>query len=211
MVLRDLVERYKISQVEILKYFCKRVIGGTAGEFSVHKIYNEIKSQGYKIGKDTVYAYQEYVESIYLARFIPKYAHSVVKTEMSQKKCYVIDQGFGVAMDFKLSQDKGRLLETAVGLELIKQGKQIAYTQNGTECDFVIMDKGRVVRALQVAYSLADEETRSREVKGLVATCKNFLLVEGTIISMDQEEALVTDNIQINIVPAWKYLRERVA
>lgn len=205
MVLRDLIERYKISQVEILKYFCKRVIGGSAGEFSVHKIYNELKSQGYKVGKDTIYAYQEYVESIYLARFIPKYDHSVVKTELSQKKSYVIDQGMGVAMDFKLSQDKGRLLETTVGLELIKEGKQIAYMQNGTECDFVTINKGKVTQALQVAYNLSDEETRSREVKGLAQTCKNFSLTEGTIISMDQDEDLVLDDIKINTVPAWKY------
>jgi hypothetical protein len=205
MVLRDLVERYKIPQVEILKYFCKRVISGSAGEFSVHKIYNELKSQGYKIGKDTIYAYQGYVESIYLAKFIPKYAHSVVKTELSQKKSYVIDQGMGVAMDFKLGQDKGRLLETAICLELIKQGKQIAYMQNGTECDFVVIDKDGVIQALQVAYNLSDEETRGREIKGLVQTCKNFSLIEGTIISMDQEEDVVLDNIQINIIPAWKY------
>ncbi len=205
MILRDLVERYKITQVEILKYFCKRVIGNSAGEFSVHKIYNELKSQGYKIGKDTIYSYQEYVQSIYLARFIPKYSHSVVKTELSQKKSYVIDQGMGIAIDFKLSQDKGRLLETIVGLELTKQGKQIAYMQNGTECDFVVIDKGVVMEALQVAYDLSDEKTRNREITGLVQTCNNFSLPHGTIISMDQEEELMKENIKVNIVPAWKY------
>ena len=205
MVLRDLVERYKISQVEILKYFCKRVIGNSAGEFSVHKIYNELKSQGYKIGKDTIYAYQEYVESIYLARFIPKYAHSIVKTELSQKKTYVIDQGMGVSMDFKFSQDKGRLLETTVGLELIKQGKQIAYTQNGTECDFVVFDKDRITQAIQVTCDTSDEKTRSREIKGLIETCRKFSLDRGTIVTLDQDEELISSDIKINIVPAWKY------
>lgn len=205
MVLKDLIERYKIPQAEILKYFCKRVIGGSAGEFSVHKIYNEIKSQGYKIAKDTVYAYQNYVESIYLARFIPKYAHSIVKTELSQKKSYVIDQGMGVAMDFKLSQDKGRLLETVVCLELIKEGKQIAYMQNGAECDFVFIDKSKVTQALQVTYNLSEEETRNREIKGLVQTCKNFSLDEGIIITMDQEQDFMIDNIKVKVIPAWKY------
>jgi predicted AAA+ superfamily ATPase len=205
MVLRDLIERYKITQVEILKYFCKRVVGNSAGEFSVHKIYNELKSQGYKISKDTIYAYQEYVEAIYLARFIPKYAHSVIKSELSQKKSYVIDQGMGVAMDFKLSQDKGRLLETTVGLELIKEGRQIAYTQNGTECDFVAIERGKVTEAIQVAYDLTDLETRNREIKGLVQTCKNFSITQGTIVTMDQEDNFEIDDINISIVSAWKY------
>jgi len=205
MVLRDLIERYKISQVEILKYFCKRVIGNSASEFSVHKIYNELKSLGYKIGKDTIYAYQEYVESVYLARFIPKYAHSIVKTELSQKKTYVIDQGLGIAMDFKLSQDEGRLLETTVGLELVKLGLQIAYVQNGAECDFVVIDQGKVTETIQVAYDISDEKTRNREIKGLVQTCKKFSLTKGTIITIDQEENWKFDSIRVNVVPFWKY------
>ena len=48
MLFRDLIERYKISQAAVLKFFCKRVIGTSAGEFSVNKIYNELKSQGYQ-------------------------------------------------------------------------------------------------------------------------------------------------------------------
>jgi hypothetical protein len=31
-----------------LKYFCKRLISSSAGDFSVHKVYLELKSQGYK-------------------------------------------------------------------------------------------------------------------------------------------------------------------
>src|SRR6266540_3891726 len=97
MLLRDLVERYAISQVAILKYFCRRVIGASAGEFSVNKVYNELKSQGYRVGKDGLYSYQENVDAIYMGRFISKYSESVVKSEGSQKKVYVIDQGLGSA------------------------------------------------------------------------------------------------------------------
>jgi predicted AAA+ superfamily ATPase len=92
MVFRDLIVRYQISASSTLKPFCKRVIGATPGEFSVHKIYNELKSyneqksQGYPAVKDTLYAFQEYVEAIYLNGFIAKYSHSVVKAENSQKK-----------------------------------------------------------------------------------------------------------------------------
>lgn len=205
MLLRDIIERYTITQSAILKYFCKRVIGNTAGEFSVNKIYNELKSQGYQIGKDTLYTYQEYVEAIYLTYFLPKYAHSVIKSEMAQKKAYVIDQGLGVALDYKLTQDKGRLLETTIALELLKQEKQIAYQKNGTECDFVIMDKGHVTNAIQVTISLDDEQVRSREMTGLIEACRKFNLQEGTIITLDKQEEIVIDGIRIRIIPAWLY------
>lgn len=71
--------------------------------------------------------------------FISKYSESVVKAEASQKKVYVIDLGQSVVFDFKLSQNGGRLLETTVALELLKQGKQIAFQQDGAEYYFVVI------------------------------------------------------------------------
>ena len=195
-----------MCQVFIIKHFCKRVVAGSAGEFSVNKIYNEFKSQGYKISKDSLYDYQDYVDNIYLARFIPKYAHSVVKSQMSQKKSYVIDQGLGVALDFTLAQDTGRLLETVVALELIKAEKQIAYYSNGSECDFVVVEKDQVTQAIQVTQELGDQETKKREIAGLVNACKKFNLSTGSILTLDTDEELVVDGVEIKIIPAWKYL-----
>ncbi len=206
MLLRDLAERYNVSQVAVLKYFCKRVIGASAGEFSVNKIYNELKSQGYSISKDSLYAYRENVESIYMGRFIAKYSESVVQSEGSLKKVYAIDQGMGAALDFKLSEDEGRLLETTVALELLKQGKQINYYQDGIECDFIVTDKNKIVEAIQVTLSLADDETRKREIKGLVECCKRFSLTEGLIITLDTDEVVEIDGIKIRTVAAWRYL-----
>lgn len=205
MVFKDIVERYKVSQVEVLKYFCKRVVGNSAGEFNSHKVYNELKSQGYKTAKDTIYAYNEYVETVYLARFVPKYFESSIKSEFSQKKVYVIDQGIGASIDFKLNQDKGRLLETTVCLELLKSGKDIAYMKNGTECDFVIVEKGHVVDCIQVSYDISEDDTKVREINGLIKTCKSFNLKKGIVISMNQEESLKFDDIKVDIIPAWKY------
>jgi predicted AAA+ superfamily ATPase len=205
MLLHDLIERYNISQVAVLRYFCKRVIGATAGEFSVNKVYNDLKSQNYKVGKDTLYEFQNNVEDIYMSRFIPKYDESVVKTENSQKKVYVIDQGLGAALDFKLAQDSGRLLETAVALELIKQGRQLAYYQDSAECDFVVIQKDQVTEAFQVSVGLSDEQTRAREIRGLVQCCKRFALEKGTIVTLDSEEQLENSGIQIEVVPAWRH------
>ena len=204
MLFRDLIERYQIPNSTILKYFCKRVVGASAGEFSVHKIYNELKSQGYKVGKDTLYAYQDHVEAIYLNRFVNKWSESVVKSESAKKKCYVIDQGLGAALDYKLSQDKGRLLETTVALELLKQGKRIAYHQNGSECNFVVTDRGNVTAAIQVATGMFDDKTREREIKGLVQSCQFFGLHEGIVLTLDQTEELEREGVRVRILPVWQ-------
>lgn len=208
MVLRDLIERYHISNTAALKYFCKRLVGMSAGMMSVNKIYHELKSQGYRVSKDMVYLFQGYAESIYLNRSVYKYSHSVAVSQSAQKKTYVVDQGLGVALDYKFSQDKGRQLETAIALELVKQGKQIAYEQNGFECDFVMIEKGEVRSAMQVAFDVSDQKSLKREVKGLVLACKNHRLTEGMIVTHDHEEYIKQEGIRISVVPAWKYANE---
>ncbi len=205
MLFKDLIERYQISQPAVLKYFCKRAVGNSGGEFSVNKLYKELKSQGYKIGKDTLYLYQNYIEAIYLVRFIPKYDQSIVKKELSLKKIYVIDQGLGTALDSKLGQDKGRLLETITALELTKSGEDISYSQNHSECDFVITQGGRITKAIQVTCQYEDPKTKEREIKGLKQTCEKFNLKKGTIITIDEEEKLKEGNIKIEVIPGWKY------
>ena len=205
MVFRDIVERFKITNSSTLKYFCKRIIGASAGEFSVNKIYHELKSQGYQVSKDTLYLYQGYVDDIYLNRFVNKYSHSIVKAEGSQKKTYVIDTGLGASLDYKLSQDLGRLLETTVALELLKQGRQIAYQQNGSECDFVVIEKGVVTASIQVALDTSETKTMEREVRGLVDSCKKFKLKEGFVLTMNDTDIFDQDGISVNIMPVWQY------
>lgn len=209
MLMRDLVERYDISQSAIIKYFCKRMIGSSGGEISVNKIYLELKSQGYKISKDTLYEYFGYTEAIYMVQLVPKYSHSIVKSELSQKKIYVIDTGLGIAMDYKLSQDKGRLLENMVVMELIKMGKQVSYQKNESECDLVIVERGQVVQAIQVCEQMDDLETKKREVNGLVATCQAHGLKKGYIVTMDDEAEFTEQGVKVVVVPAWRFLTER--
>jgi predicted AAA+ superfamily ATPase len=205
MLFRDLVERYRIPQAVMLKYFCKRIVSAGGGEFSVHKIYNELKSQGYQVSKDTLYAYCGYVDAIYLSRFVGKYSSSSVKAERSQKKVYVIDQGLGAALDYRFAQDQGRLLETTVALEFVKRGRQIAYRQSGGECDLLVIEKGEVVHAIQASVELLDVRTRDREIKSLACACAQFGLQEGTIVTLDQEEEIREGKITLSVIPAWRY------
>lgn len=205
MLFRDLIERYDISQTTILKYFCKRLIANSGTEFSVHKVFNELKSQGYKISKNSLYDFQDYAESIYMSQFLMKYDESVVKRELAQKKAYAIDTGIANAIDFKFSKDLGRKLENFVYLELKKHEQEIVYLKNGFECDFLIMDRGHITTAIQVTYDMADEGTKQREVNGVVQACQKFGLTKGFILTNNQQAEMQQDNITIAILPAWRY------
>ena len=208
MLFRDLVDRFKVSQVSTLKYFCKRLIANSSYEFSVNKIYNDLKSQGYQVAKDSLYLYQDYVDAIYVCRLVSKFSHSVIKSEGSRKKSYIVDHGMGMSIDYKFAHDKGRILENLIALEFIKTGKVINYSQNGSECDFLVIENEEIQKAVQVCYDLGDVDTYDREINGLVKTCQKLGLKKGFIINMEQEEEVNVEGVSISIVPAWKYLLE---
>lgn len=206
MIFRDLVERYDIKQVHVLKYFLKRLFASIAKDVSVNKIYHELKSQGIKTGKNLLYEFFDAVETIYMMIVLPKLSPSVLKQELSEKKVYCIDNGLINAVTFRFSRDTGILLENVIAVELLKQGKKIFFYREAVECDFIVLEKDRVCSAVQVSLSIKDPGTRQREIKGLLAACKRFGLSKGVIISDDEDETLLEDGVEIEVVPAFKFL-----
>jgi predicted AAA+ superfamily ATPase len=200
MIYRDIVERYSIKDSFVLKYFIKRLAENVTKAFSVNKIYNELKSQGIKIGKNTLYNYLEYLENCYLIKLVKKHYNSVLKSDLGEKKIYFIDNGLLNAIRAFDSKNFGALLENLVWRELISKYNKVAFFKEKKECDFIIDDK----IAVQVCYNLTNSETRKREIGGLTECCKYLHLQEGFIITFDDEEDLIKDDIKIYVVPAYK-------
>ena len=73
------------------------------------------------------------------------------------------------------------------------------------EVDFVVPNAGL---AIQVSYSLRDEQTRNREVNALVSLSRFMNISTALIISKDQEETIEQDGISIKVIPVWKWLAD---
>ena len=52
---------------------------------------------------------------------------------------------------------------------------------------------------------MSDEETKKREIKGLLNACKAFSLSKGLIVTYDSEEMFKSDGIEIELVPFFKW------
>ncbi len=209
LLYKDLAERYNISNTVALKFFLKRIIASSTKQISINKIYNELKSNGIKIGKNTLYDFLDYVQNIYLALTLHRYDKSLVNKELGEKKIYSIDIGLNNATEFKFSDNIGKSLENAVFLELRRNNKEIFYYRDSnSECDFIIHEQNSITHAIQVTYDMSDEDTKYRETKGLVAACKNFNLSSGIIVTYDSEDEIIQDDIEIKLVPfyKWQYL-----
>lgn len=206
MLFRDLIERYNIANISVLKYFMKRIFSNLTKPLSVNKIYNELKSQGYKIGKNLLYDLLDAMVSSYLCMPLVKYANSIIRQELSEKKVYIVDNGLVGAVNFGLSRDYGKLLENTVFLHLFRRYKKIFFYKEKSECDYVFLDEKDRFHAVQVSYSLSDAETKSREIEGIVAACKRLGIKRGKIITMAEEKDFTSEGIDVEILPAFKFL-----
>ena len=138
MVYRDLIERYGIRDHTVLKYLLKRLLSSCTKEYSLNKIYNESKSGGFSIGKNTLYSLADAVFSVFVVASVERYDPSVVKREMSKKKVYAFDGGMVSAVHFSTSADRGEYLENFVFTHLRRITSDIFFFKTGdAECDFI--------------------------------------------------------------------------
>lgn len=144
-------------------------------------------------------------ENAFLFFFISKFDFSVKKQLFNPRKVYCIDTGFVTRIGFRFSEDKGRILENIVFLELKRREKDIYYFSDKRECDFVVRQGARITEAIQVCQEL-NQENESREIGGLLGAMEKFKLNEGLILTYGQMETRKINNKKINIVPVWRWL-----
>lgn len=58
---------------------------------------------------------------------------------------------------------------------------------------------------IQVCYEIRDEETKKRELKGLIECMRYYGLKEGAIITLNDEEDFSINGYKIKIIPAYKW------
>jgi hypothetical protein len=201
MTYRDLVERYEFTNLPVIKYFLKR-IASTAGSYlSLNKIYNDLRSQGYKLDKNFLYSVNEAAKAVYLSLPISKFDYSELKRSGSDKKTYFIDNGLLNAITFKFSDDKGKLFENLCYLEFRRKGYEIFYYKDIRECDFVLQKSSKVL-PIQVCYDLKDPDTRERELAGLINCCKKLSLKKGTVLCLEENKQQTIQGVKVSFVSA---------
>jgi len=210
IIYKDLIERYDISNPTILKFFIKKILQQVTKPISINKIHNDIKSMGYKISNNILYEYLEYIQATFTALIINKFDFAEIKQEKSEKKAYSIDNGILSALDFSFSENKGKLLENMIALEILKSEKELTYFKNVVECDFVVKEKHKFL-PIQVSYTLKDEDTKKREIKGLIAACQYLNVNNGIIVTYEEEFTEIVSEINIKVIPAYKFMLENMS
>ena len=199
---RDVMARNHLTGGEELKELVYLLASNVARPFSNNRLAAAV---GLK-NATTVKNYLDFLQDTYLLFAVSKFDYSVRKQLQNARKIYFIDNAIIRKLGFLFTEEKGRLLENLVFLELVRQGKEIFYFKGKGECDFLIREGINITGAIQACHSLNGIETRERELSGLLEAMTTYNLSEGLILTDDTEEDIQRNGKKISIIPVWKWL-----
>lgn len=200
ILFRDVLTLHKIregSKLRDLAFFAITNIGNLA---SYSKIERTI---GLNI--NSIREYLSCLENAYLIFETSFFSYSVKESIAIQKprKLYCIDHGLRNVAGHLFSEDRGRVAENIVFLELKRRNKEISYWKNKNEIDFVIKNKDHSCDLINVSFS---DQPPVRETKGFdefIHMHPSHSKVRRKIIVTHQLEKKETE---IRYIPLYKFL-----
>lgn len=186
VLFRDVVERHRITNITVAKYLVRTLLRSAGKLLSVNKLHADLRSQGLKVSKNTLYEYIDHFQDAYLCFRVPLWSDSFRKTWTNPQKTYAIDPALAAAFNSDFSKNVGQLFENLVYLDLRRAGYDVYYylTDNRREVDFLAKDRDGSIQLFQVCADLSDASTRSREKRAL-REAEQELGVTGRIVTME--------------------------
>lgn len=198
ILLEDVVSRYNINNVDLLKRFTRYMIGSTGEIFSSKSIKNYLKSNDIYTSQDTLLRYNDYLNQSF---FISKCKCFQLKGKKEMKilgKYYLMDHGFHHALIENNILKVTKILENIVYMELLRRGYKVNVGRNedNTEVDFVCQKSGEY-KYIQVSYRLTSEKTLDREVTPLLRIPDKF---ESILITTERHDFSKDGVKHLNII-----------
>jgi hypothetical protein len=201
IISRDIVIRYNIKNPGLITEIAVYLLGNISCEFSYSKLQKIFPAIG---SVTTIASYVHYLEDTYLLFTLPRFNYSQKSRQINPKKIYGIDNGFINVNTTGFSDDHGRRLENYVFLELRKKYREIFYFRERRECDFIIKEKTKITKAIQVCFEV-NNQNKDREIHGLLEAMNMFDLDEGYILTERQEDTITAEGKKIMLIPARKF------
>jgi predicted AAA+ superfamily ATPase len=200
MIYKDLMERFSLRNPHLLKYLLKYYLVNMANPLSINRVYNDLRSQGYALSKNTVYEYTSYLEEAFVVFRVSRWSTSVRQQAINPDKLYVVDQAFKYAMSD--ADDEGRILENMVFMALRRLGLMPDYFMDKQEVDFYVPEK----LLINVCLDLSGPATRQRELSGLEAAMRQTGLDTALLVTLHEEGEERLDAGKVRVVTARDFL-----
>ena len=201
----DIIARNNITNVAGIRILVRKMAESVCRPISYNRVNNLLSSVGGKLSLATTIKYVEYCENAWLLMRVRNYATSLADKE-SNCKYYFIDTG--ILGLFLIDKDT-MLLENLVALQLFRiyghdmDNERVFFYKTGYEVDFYVPEDEL---AIQVSYSLLDDETRKRETEALSKLPGHLSCRRRLILTYDDENSITDKHGTIEVLPTWKWL-----
>ena len=163
IVIKDIIERYKIKDIDLFNRIITYIITTPAQTFSAGSLVKYFESENRKVSLETIYNYLEYITESLIVKKAERYDIRGKRILTGKYKYYVADLGFTEIISEGRKEQIGFKLENIVYNELISRGYNVNVGNIGEkEIDFIATKFEKKIY-VQVAYLLADEDVINRE------------------------------------------------
>ena len=205
VLLGDVVARNKIRNPNALRLLMKKIAECVCNETSATSLHGCLKALGYDIGKNTLIDYIDRAQEAYLTFDVKNAVAKFVEREGNPKR-YFSDNGL---LNLFLINNQTALLENEIAVAMKDVfGENLHYLKSNKhkiDIDFYVPESKL---AVQVAYALT-ETSKPREISNLVKLAKvDPLMDRFLIVTKEEEGSMVENDVNIEILPAWRFLLE---
>lgn len=197
IVVKDIISRYKVKDVELLNKILEYLMSTPAQQFSVTNIVNYLKNENRNCSNETLYNYLSYITNSFIMNKAKRYDLKGKRVLSTNDKYYLTDLGLGQVKSTTKTKGKGSVLENIVYNELINRGYEVLVGKSdSSEIDFIAsyFDKKIYV---QVAYILADDSVVEREFGAYKGIDDNF---PKYVLTMDKFDFSQNGIIHKNVI-----------
>jgi predicted AAA+ superfamily ATPase len=203
---RDILERYHIRAKALLETMMSYCLDTFAETFSISMFEKRLRQSGMTGSKRTIANYLRYLCDAFFLIVNEKFAYSPTRRIMNPKKIYLLDTGFAF-LSTSFSQNRGKVLENTVAVELLRRRSEMFYFKEKRECDFIIKEGTRPAAAIQVCWELTPRNEQ-RELAGLREAMTRLGVRRGLILTYDQTRNIQVGRRNVPVLPTWRWMLE---
>lgn len=205
---RDLVERHDVTHPKAVDDLAHWLVDNIASPYSVNRLTGYLQSLGHNAPKSAVSDYLAWFEDAYFLFSVRIFDASLARSHTNPKKAYCVDHAMVTSLSSGIMVNSGHLLENMVFTALRRVFPEIFYYKSATgrEVDFVVPARSGSSILVQVCESLAEPQTRKREVAALGESMSELKVKSATIVTRAEGERIEIDAGTVQVVPIWKFL-----
>jgi hypothetical protein len=213
ILMRDVVERNRIKNTTAVRALSGHLLSSFGCVFSANKFRNYLSSMGVKVGKTTITEFSRHLEDAFAFLFVRRFDHKPRALQWSLPKVYPIDTGLVTRAGGRTSRDEGRLMESAIALELLRRRNRDPFLEfyywrdpHGREVDFVLKRGTEVEELIQSCYDPRAYGTMERELGPLLKAGRELGCDRLRIVTWDEEGEETVEGKRVVLEPLWRWL-----